>query len=80
MDDCIAESSSKGQGTQRFKGFHLPELVNPKSAYGDHVPALPISEEKLVLEDILVSLLLVVKFYHCKVDRIKGRRQNEGRR
>lgn len=60
MDDFMAESAVKGQGTQRFKGFQLPGLVNPKSAYQGHVPVLPISEEKTVLLEVLVSFVFVV--------------------
>ena len=60
MENFIADSSSKGQGAQQFKGFRLPDLVNPKSAYQEHLPVLPISEEKTVLLDILVGLSFLV--------------------
>lgn len=61
MDNfLIADSSGKRHGTERFKGFRLPALVNPKSAYQGNVPAIPISAEGTVLSDILVSLLFVV--------------------
>lgn len=56
----IADSSSKGQGKERFKEIRLPGLINPKSAYQGHIPLLPVSDEKTVLLDILVNLLFVV--------------------
>ena len=61
MESFIADGSSKGQDAQQFKGFRLPGLVNPKSAYQGHLPVLPVSEEKIVLLDILVGLLFLVQ-------------------
>lgn len=76
----LAESSGKGQGKQRFDGLRLPALLSPKSAYQGNVPALPISKEKDVLEDILVrSRCRYLKTYHRKVNRITGRGEHGGR-
>lgn len=78
MDDFIVDSSSKRQGTQRFKGFHLPGLVNPKSAYQGHIPELPVSEEKHILLDILVSLTFCRSFIIARLTELKAESTTEG--
>lgn len=61
----LTDQSAKRQASMHMEGLELPGLIFPKSAYHGHVPPLPISREKEVLVEVLVS--------HCVVDNIPRR-------
>lgn len=50
----LAEHSKKTQGQQWFQHIHVPDLVSPKSIFQGYLHALPIDQETIVLQDVLV--------------------------
>ena len=52
-----ADTSERKHQTSYFAGIKLPGLIYPKSMYVGHETPLPVSKERLVLKDILVSVL-----------------------
>ncbi len=65
----LSESSGKDH---YFGGLRLPQLGNPKSAYQGNVPPLPISDERSVLEDILVCLAVSLQFTNAWLTQQKA--------
>lgn len=51
---AVPEHSRKRQGKQWFQHVQVPDLVSPKSAFQGHLHALPVDQERVVLQDVLV--------------------------
>lgn len=51
----LSEHSRKTQGQQWFQYVRVPDLVSPKSIFQGHLHALPIDQERIVLQDVLVT-------------------------
>lgn len=52
---ALAEVSGKRQRSEYFQGLRLPDLVSPKSIYHGYIPSLPISQEDVLLKEVLVG-------------------------
>lgn len=50
----LAELSRKTESKQWFQYVHVPDLVSPKSIFQGHLHTLPIDQETIVLQDVLV--------------------------
>lgn len=51
----LAGASEKRHASSRFVGIQPPPLIYPKSLYSSLKPQSPVSKEKYVLQEILVS-------------------------
>ena len=68
----VASKSSKPPAPSRFESVRIPDLNFPKSAYQGHSSTLPVSCERDVLHDFLVSksiiLTMINKTKHSFLD------------